>query len=87
MLDSFNDCLGSLPFPGVDKTSDTRLLWPHICLYCGYFCHFKLRLFFNTKKLFSSRLAFLTLNLTKLGQSWTFWHIHKNRGITATAVT
>ena len=30
MVNSFNDCLVSLPFPGVDKTSDIRLLWLHL---------------------------------------------------------
>ena len=43
MLDLFNDCLVSLPFPRMDKTSDIRLLWLHLLWQKGQLVFFILQ--------------------------------------------
>ena len=56
MLDLFNDCLVSLPFPAVDKTSDTFMapsLLVNVAIFVTYFLiqrtfFFKFSIF-NTK--------------------------------------
>ena len=78
MLDLFNDCLVSLPFPGVDKTSDIFTA-PSLLVNVAIFVAYVL-----IQRTFFFKFSIFNTNLTKLGQKLLSilcnFHVHTRDG-------